>query len=281
MIKRFFIISICVIFFSVLFAVSFSAENTVPRLYDECGFFTEDEYSEVLDYLDSKSKSDNCDYVAVFVPYLPSSYGDDIVSFADDFFDDNGFGRGDFGNDGILLLVVSELGSNGRYISTCGRLIDAINDDDIYAIGSSVKSNGLLSGDYVNAVKTFADESSYRLSLYDSGYYDNDDGYEDDPVKSVGIVALLSSLPSLLIAFISTGSMKSKLQTVSIAGNADLYVDDSSLKLSASGDTFLYSNTSRIRLVTESNSRSSGGGHHSSGSSHTSSSGRSHGGGRF
>lgn len=281
--KRVIVILVLTIAFILFLSFSIFAENSSLRLNDECGFLNDAEYSYLISYLESKSNTDNCDYVVVFLNSLPDSYGNDIESFADDYFDYNGFGRGNSGDDGILLLVVSDLGSGGRYISTCGRVIDAINENDIYEIGSAIKSNGLLDGDYVKAVTTFVDEASNLIYLYDSGYYNSSDSssHNKSSLEKIGVISLMSVLPSIIIAAVTTGSMKNKLQTVSLAKEADLYVDTDSLNLSVSNDTFLYSNTSRIRISSDNGTRSSGGSYHSSGSSHRSSSGRSHGGGRF
>ena len=74
--------------------------------------------------------------------------------FADDWFDDNGYGQG-ANNSGLLLLISME--ERDWWISTCGYSITAFTDAGIEYIGKKMTANGLSTGDYAKAFNCFAD----------------------------------------------------------------------------------------------------------------------------
>lgn len=76
----------------------------------------------------------------------------------------------------------------------------------------------------------------------------------------------------IIIGFIGSGIMKSKLKSVNYKSGATDYIVPESFKLDNSRDVYLYNTITRTERESESSSSSDGG-------SHTSSSGSSHGGG--
>ena len=83
---------------------------------------------------------------------------------------------------------------------------------------------------------------------------------------------IISVIAGLIIAFIITFAMKSKLKTVRSKYNASDYTVPGSMNITNSSDMYLYRTVSKVKIE-----KNDGGGSSSS-SSHTSSSGRSHGG---
>jgi len=79
-------------------------DRLLPRLVDEADLFTPEEEARFLELLDELSERQQCDVVIVTVN---SVNGQDPMSFADDFYDYNGYGYGE-GDDGILYLLSME-----------------------------------------------------------------------------------------------------------------------------------------------------------------------------
>ena len=75
--------------------------SSYERLKDEAGLLSEDEADSLLARLDEISERQSCDVIVVTVASLD---GKTAESYADDYFDFNGYGLGQDG-DGILLLL--------------------------------------------------------------------------------------------------------------------------------------------------------------------------------
>ena len=100
--KRILILTLCVICFLSLFSFSAFAEASNPRLVDNAGLLTEDEYETVLEKLNTTSENLNFDIVVVTTDSVGSKT---VTEYADDFYDYNGYGYGK-DDDGILRLRV-------------------------------------------------------------------------------------------------------------------------------------------------------------------------------
>ena len=269
----------------MLCLTAFAAAADVPRLDDSADLLTDSEETELLAVLDEISERQQFDVVVVTTNTLN---GKTVAGYADDYFDDNGFGFG-ADRDGILLLL--NMAERDWWISTSGYGLTAFTDhglDDMadvflpylsggyYAEGFSVFAG--LCDDYVTQAK-----QGMPYGYNDYGDFDNSYGYDDYygdanyGEQSSGGASLMAALVIGLIgAFIVTSSMKAQLKSVR-QQNAGAYVKEGSLKLTDSREMFLYRNVTKT--VRQDNNSHSGGGSHS----HRSSSGRSHGGrgGRF
>ena len=96
--------------------------NWLPRLVDNADLLSNEEEQSLLAQLDEISERQQCDVVIVTVDSLD---GKEVVAYADDFYDYNGYGFGQ-DRDGVLLLVC--MGEREYAISTTGFGIDDLTD---------------------------------------------------------------------------------------------------------------------------------------------------------
>lgn len=235
-----------------LMAINVSAETKPLRLVDEADLLSESEETKILSRLDELSETYKYDIVIL----TQKSIGKKSErAFADDYYDNNGYG---FGEDftGLLLLITFDEEGGIWYISTCGEAINAFTDSTIDKIGSLI-SDDLASEDYSSAFDTFLDECDYYINGYINGFPFN---------ASRNII--ISIAIGLVIALIVVSSMKQKLKTVELQRDATTYVKQGSMQVNVERDFFLYSTITRVAKPKNNGS-----------STHTSSSGRSHGGG--
>lgn len=244
-----------------------AAENTLPRLVDNADILSDDEEEELLEKLDTISKERECDVVIVTADSLERKTSE---AYADDFYDENGYGAGE-NADGILLLVSME--NRDWAISTCGYGITAFTD-----AGQEYMTEQFLpylsDGDYADAFEEFADLCDDFIRQADTGEpYDVGNLPEEDTHGLIpfwiGICFGASFLIMLIVALIR----KSSLKTVTSNGTAEGYVKKDSLKFAVKEDLFLRERVTRRRIETDTNSSGSGGS-----STHASSSGVTHGG---
>lgn len=287
--KRLFAVIISLIF---LFSLSFSAFAEQMRVIDNMGLLSAEERTDLEEYLSQMRENDEFDIVIVTEHYV-----DDYQSYADDYYDYNGYGYGD-DKDGLLLLVTGE----DCWLSTTGFGIVAI-DPNLSQLGGAFHED-VDSVGYYEAFINFADgvseclaeERSYIENGYDDGYYNDDDAVVpgdfdfDDFVYRPGEsssyvdyqqIALVSLIAGLIVAFIGTSIMKGKLKSVRKKYEANDCVKQGSMKINRSYDRYLYHTVTRTARPKETTEHVSSGSSHSGGSVHTGSSGTSHGGGRF
>lgn len=235
--KKVFITLLTLIMLGTFCTVNAVAAEGLRYVIDEANLLTEEQETA----LNSRFEKIKKEYDVELVVLTVESIGDmEIADFADDYYDYNGYGE-----DGALLLVSVE---DGRYVSTTGSCIDAIDVDEL---GSEI-SDLLDDEDYVEAFNSFADY------------------YEAGKAFKFGKSLIISIVIGLIIAFIVTSSMKGKLNSVRMQSAAANYVKVGSFDLSDSRDIFLYRHVTRRERPKSNNS-----------STHTSSSGRTHGGGRI
>lgn len=281
------------------FALGISANRTLPLVVDNADLLTSLEETSLTATLDDISSRYEIEIAIVTVN---STSGKSAMDYADDFYDDNGYGWGE-GDDGILLLI--DMGGREWWITTHGRGAYYLNDYYLYEIENAIIDD-LSAGNYVDAFYTFANMcKSYIIrAKYEETNYTSDDYFTDAAVTSYrgdyyydydeydeGGFSFSYIVPSVIvgfiIAFIMVSIMKGGMKSVRPASGAADYMVRGSLNLRSQSDRYLYSNTVRTRRDTSPH----GGGHHDprgggfgGGSSiHRSSSGRSHGGrgGRF
>ena len=128
-----------------------AAEPALPRLVDEADLLSDAEYDALLAELDQISAYHQCDVVIVTLSTLN---GRDITAYADNFFDENGYGQGADG-DGILFLI--SMAEREWAISTCGAAIGIFTDQRQAAITDALLDD-LSAGRYGEAFLTFAAE---------------------------------------------------------------------------------------------------------------------------
>lgn len=213
-----------------------------------------------------------------------SNDGKDVQSYADDFFDENGYGA-DKDDSGILLLV--SMDTREWAFSTSGNGIYAFTDYSLEVLSEELIPY-LSSGEYYEGFSHYLSCLPTYLDAFQDGK--PVDGYASDydPSSTEDVVyyeepltwsdaIIFSSIIGLVVAGISVAVMVFSMNTKRRQSGAGDYLVDNSFQLQTNRDYFLFSNVTKTKRVEENNSN---GGSHGGGGSHvhTSSSGRSHGG---
>lgn len=250
----------------LIFPVCAGEEKRVlPRLVDQADLLSDEEEDRLLAKLDAISERRNCDVVIVTVDSIGRSTA---TQYADDFYDENGYGMG-AQRDGILLLLGME--SRDWAISTCGYGITAFTD-----AGQKYMTEQFLpylgDGEYAEAFDCFADlceqfiEQAKSGKAYDTGTLPQKSYRGYLPLWTAGSFAA-----GFGIAFIMAQMKKSKLKTVRTSHAAGDYEREGSFRLTGNSDILVNRQITSRKIETE--SENSGGS-----STHISSSGTTHGG---
>ncbi len=186
-----------------------------------------------------------CDLVVVTVQSLA---GRDVQRYAHELYDQNGYGQGST-RDGILLLV--SVRDREYAFSFNGFANEKLSNAAMDLLEKDVRKC-LSDDDYAGAFDKFADDCDYLLGLARDGK-----NYNPFP----WIIIPISLILGFVIAFVSVSSMKRKLNSVRLAGNAANYVRPGSLHLRDCRDLYLYSTVTRVPKPRDNGSsgRSSGG----------------------
>lgn len=248
------------------------ADSTV---YDQEGLFDEYDTELISGKLADISRIYDVDAAVVTASSLN---GKTAQEYADDFYDENGLGRGE-NRDGILLLI----SENERVwaISTSGSCIDAFTDYDLDYMAENFLPY-LSDEDWSGAALSFADDCGPCLSAYandpDDGSYDDDydDGYDYTPgITYFNYVWLVGSLLfGLIVALIVTLSMRRGMKSVAMQKSAADYLRSGSFTPGRREDLFLYHTVTMTAKPKDDDDRHGGG----FSSTHVSSSGSTHGG---
>ncbi len=224
--------------------------NHPARLVDDADIIPNNQEKEITALLDQISEKRKIDVVVVTAA---STNGKDPMDYADDYYDQHGYGYGEE-MDGILLLISME--PRKIWISTCGKGYKIVGNEKIDPLIDTFYDD-ILAGDYASASKTFATET-------------------DSLIKSFNLRAVFLAPVSFIIGLIGSSGkvsgLKSKHETVRFKPKASSYEVEGSLNLIKKTDDFLYNNISRAPIIIESRGSGMGGTHMSSG-------GVSHGGG--
>lgn len=245
--RKFALLAIISLLFT-LFALPISAAE--PRVIDNADLLTSSEEAILEESIAEIADEYTFDIVIVYV--------DDIGnrsprSYADDFFDYNGYGYGS-SRDGILLLV--SLDRQDWQVSTSGSGEDYFRDAALDHIEDEVIPY-LSDGDYYSAAQRFI---SLTESVISGDFAESrSDGFPF--VAELIILAL-----SLILAFAIAFAVKRSMNTARKQTGASRYADPQGVDLSLARDTYLYSTVTKVKIETNSSG------------SHRSSSGRSHGG---
>lgn len=246
-------------------AATIPEERQKPLLVDEADLLTDEQEEKLLSRLEEISERQQCDVAIVTVNSIGRKT---IRSFADDFFDYNGYGWGS-ADDGLILVV--DMDTRQWWISTHAYAVTAFTDAGIAYIGDKV-ARELAGGDNNRAFEKYASLCDDFLTQAKTGQpYDTGHLPKEKPgLFSLLLALCIGAVPGLIVVTV----MRSKLKTVKLQGSANQYLRGSSLHITKESDVFLYSKVSQTLRPKPTESHSSSGS-----STHTSSSGRSHGGG--
>ena len=252
------------------------AASELPMVIDNADLLSGEEEAYLEDTAQQIRNQFEMDVVILTVDSL---LGKSAQDYADDYYDDHGYGYGPGGSGCIFLMAMAE---REWYISTCGDAIYALTDYGIQVVGETALS--CLSGDNYAEVFTvylsLLEEhfQAYRQGTpidgnadYSGDYYHGDQetvvSYEEDSSPSI----VLSLIIGFIVAGISVLIMRSSMNTKKRKHTATEYMKKDSFHLMRHNDIFLYSNVSKVRKQQNTGSGGS--------SVHRSSGGRSHGGG--
>lgn len=251
------------------------------RVYDFADVLSNSEENKLRELIAEAEEEIQCDLILVTINqpvenltdeqmeeygYRHNNWDDNMMDYADDFYDNNDYGYEDVGGSGALLLDNWYDGQAGSWLSTSGEVYEEFGMAEINSVLDEVYYT-LDDGEY-EAYKAYVDEM-VRLMRKGGGdvvVYGNGSSYLLGAILIPIVVA---------IVFILT-NIKSKEGQVTT--NASTYVDNGRAKINISQDNFIRKSVSTRIIQTDSGSRSGGGGG-GRGGSHRSSSGRSHGGG--
>ncbi len=227
-----------------LLSLCVSADSAdLPRVIDEADLLTPAEEKTLSDTIARISALYEFDIVILTVESIGIK---SPMVYADDYYDDNGYGYGDT-EDGILFLLSME--KRDWYVSTGGAAVDIFGDSELDRIEDSVipkLSNKL----YASAFTTF-------LSISEEILEDAAESERTRLPRTIGILVAVSLVIGLVVVLI----MKYKMNNARPKRTARDYVRSGSFHLRTSRDLFLYST---IRKVRRQESSSSGGSHRSS-----------------
>ncbi len=277
---------ICVLL-SALASASSAYDESLPRVVDFTDTLTESEiegFEQRLYYL-----REEYSYDAVVVLIDNDTLTEENIStlqdFADDYYDNHGYGMGN-DNDGVLVLMrLGEPYSNHFHLCTTGRLQFVCYEDDIDDMYYAVRPY-MVDSDAAGAVSAAIDaEHDFFESAKSRGADDIDveqaeyDYYHgDEKVKTpfrAFFNGVISAIVGLVTGLVSVSVMKGKLTTVNKKYEAADYVVPGSFNLRDSRDIFLYTHVSKVPRPQDTGRSGGGGG----AGMHISSSGVSHGGG--
>lgn len=246
--------------------LSVAAADDMPRLVDRADLLSDGEESELSDRLDEISERQQVDIVVVTAD---SMEGETAATYADDFYDENGYGFGD-GRDGILFLISME--ERDWYISTRGYGITAVTDAG-RAYMSEILVNDLRAGNYRAAFMSYAELCDDFVTQARNGAPYDTGNLPRKPFEVVWNLAVAFGT-ALLLSLIVTGIMRGQLKSVKRQSAADDYMKRDSMQMTKKEDLFLYRHVAYKKKAESSSANGPGGSE-----THTSSSGATHGGG--
>ncbi len=243
-----------------------------PKVNDQAGLFTAAEITAIEASATQLSEKLAMDVVIVTTK---DTGGKSSQDYADDFYDQNGYGIGDEA-DGALLLI--NMQDREVYISTCGQTIRYLTDARISSILDDIYTD-LGDGNYAKAVNSFLEELDYYVGLgIPENQYNQDENGVVSPYKppmpageKIAIFALISCLIGAIVVAIMAAGNKGR-STI----NQNTYLENKALNILSRQDQHINTSVTHVTINTNNGGSSSGGGRSST---HTSSSGRSHGGG--
>ena len=267
---------LCAICLIIAFPLAVLADTSAVKLIDDANLLSSAEYEEVLATLENVSSKYDVDIAVLTVNGLN---GKPIRDFADDYYDEHGYGTGE-DKSGVLWVI--DMDSRESYITTAGEGISAVTDYGKDLLAGEVNPY-LSSGDYSGAMKVYAATMDNYFEQERAGT--PVDNYEQEtepepPERTAGSYAaggVVSVGAGFGLSFAATSGMKRKMKSVRRQTSATAYADPHGLNLRENTDRYLYHRIVAVPIPRNDGPRngSMGGGS----SVHMSSGGTMHGGG--
>lgn len=249
---------------SVFLGFSVSSAAGKKSVIDDAGLIKASDEKK----LDKKIKNIQKDKFDVVILTVKSLDGKSAQDYADDYYDNNDYGL-DNEKSGVLFLVSK--GDRKYHISTKGAGIKAFTDYGIGRIKEEIKPY-LSDGDYFDACDEFLNITKNFVKAYKDGTpYDTDNPYNEE-IDYV-ILEVIALVIAFVIALISVGIMRLRMNTAKPKGTAMEYIKKGSFKLTSEKDIFMYSTVTKTAKPKDNDNPAGGS------TTHVSSSGSEHGGG--
>lgn len=283
--KKWIMLFLCLL---MLLPSSVPAHAAAPKIIDDADLLTDQQEAELEEKALALIEQYQMDVVIVTNYSLG---GKSSESFADDYYDENGYGIGSDAS-GVLFLLSMEY--RDWAISTTGDSIYALTDYGIQTLFSDI-AGYLSEDDYYRAFDRYLTELDRYFRAYRDGSpidgtpgeYDGPGSYHpgtqdeivkyDNPWQALPRMLLIGLLVGAVAGGIVLLVMISTMRTAKPQSGAKEYMKPGTYELCQRSDVFLYSHVSKSARAESSSGGSHGGSHGSS--VHSSSSGRSHGGG--
>lgn len=236
------------------------------RVFDYADVLTAAEEKKLAEQIAKREQQTGCDIVIVtidqsvldFYGYeanTDSNWSRAMRDFADDFYDENGFGYNRVHGDGVLLLDNWYEGEKGSWLSTCGRVLERYSNSMIDAVLDDVydrveKSPYKAYSAYIEDI--YRDMTRGRINI--------------NPLIPLGVAAVAA-----VIFIVSHMKTKEGEKTT----GATTYVQNGSVQFTVMRDELINKHVTSVAY----NPSSGSGGHSGGGGRHVSSGGVSHGGG--
>ena len=258
-------------------------DSQEKKVYDDGELLTDAEEEGLQELLVETAKRTEQDLIVVTTR---DNGGKEAGDYADDFYDEHGFGYEKDNGSGVLFLI--DMDARDFYISTAGTAIEKYTDSEIDGTLDAIMPY-MRAGDYAGACVTFVSEAERCLTGGETGkngYYDEEENRfveysaaKEEPgwkkaiaPKRLAVVFSISAAVSAFIVLIISWKRKTRMSV-----NGGTYLDGRGLDFKERSDRFTHT-TVVTRPIPKDNGGSKGGGHSHS-YSHTSSGGHSHGGG--
>ena len=218
---------------------SLASSNRDELVVDREDLFSTIQEEKLKDMLYEYSKKHECELVIV----TTASYGGyDIQGYAENFYDDNGYGYGKDGN-GVLLLISQR--NRSYYICLTGKATETFAYERLDELEKAIVAP-LKQGDYYKAGVEFAKTAHEVIESY-NGFYKGD---------FIGgmIFTVIFSIGAGVITIVL---MRRAMNNARPQKNATQYVRNGSFELTLARDMYLYST---IRRTAKPKKSSSGGG---------------------
>ena len=191
------------------------------RFVDRAGLLSGQEADSLEQYMAEVSQAQQLDVVILTVDSLE---GKDPQTFADDYYDEHGYGFNST-KDGVLFLL--NMGERDWAVSTTGRGATVLTDHGIEQIMDEVLPR-LGNGDYNGAFRLFVQKvGEYsRIAAEDRPVDIYEEIPREEPRRTVPLRWLFSDLGiGAALASIPMRSAKNQLRTVRNKYNANVYAD--------------------------------------------------------
>ncbi|MCI8465964.1 MAG: TPM domain-containing protein [Lachnospiraceae bacterium] len=274
--KRLFLLMAAVA--ALLFICGFDSQE--KKVYDDGGLLTDTEEAELQELLIKTAQRVEQDLIVVTTQ---DNRGKEARDYADDFYDDHGFGYEKKNGSGVLFLI--DMDGRTFYISTAGSAIKKYTDAEIEDTLDVIMPY-MRDGDYAGACRAFVTEAERCLNGKETAENDYRDEKKDQfaeypgtseegwkkalSLKRLAIVFSISAAISAFVVLIISWNRKTRM---SVSGTT--YLKNHGPEFRERSDQFTH--TTVVTRHIPQNTGGSGSSGHSS--SHTSRSGHSHGGG--